>query len=467
MDKQLYCGAARRNVNPYKEVIDRIPGRDDTFIDDLFIRVIAISDGEKKCLLIAYESGYNFPDEQFAEIYQRFQIPEEQVLLFDCHNHTKLYGEKEGRSTVNPRKRFHLWEEWPEEEREAMKEYGLFARAQVMDAIEEALANLRPARMGHANGQSYINVCRNQRYMIEQPDGTLKEHYTVGTEPSFPIDHTVFVMKFEDVETNEPIAFFINYPMHNVAVIGNHIGKDGDRAWSSDVGGNCSQFMEQKYPGCVAVWSSGPAGNINPIICNQVMYPDPMTGAPTRYYPKENEFALVVLKMLSTRHFADIMETVRSIDHMTDKTELKCAIEISETPGLDGESVVRDGLYKVRMQTMRIGDVALFGVSGELYDSFGKLIRDTSPMKNTVIVTHVAMGVYISEYILSDWVFEHTASPEERMGMGPRDDKKGWVGTQLPGLADCIVGTEHSQIVPGYLSESFKNHTLSLFDKVL
>jgi hypothetical protein len=154
MEKPLYCGAARRNVNPYKEVIERLPGRDDTFLDDLHIRVIAVSDGEKKFLLIAYESGYNYIHEQFSAIYERFGIPEEQVMIFDCHSHTKLYGEHEGRSTENPRKRFHLFSEWPQEELDAMREYGLFARAKMLEAIEEALAGLRPARKGHAKGES-------------------------------------------------------------------------------------------------------------------------------------------------------------------------------------------------------------------------------------------------------------------------------------------------------------------------
>jgi hypothetical protein len=156
------------------------------------------------------------------------------------------------------------------------------------------------------------------------------------------------------------------------------------------------------------------------------------------------------------------MDTVRKIHHVTDKTELKCAVEMSETPGLDGENMVQPGLYKVRMQTLRIGDVALLGVSGELYDSFGKFIRETAPLKNTVIVTHVAIGTVQSEYILDDWAFEHSPSVTQRQTMGPRDGD-----AQRKGLATCIVGMEHSQIVPGYLKDSFKKHTLNLFDKIL
>jgi hypothetical protein len=83
-------------------------------------------------------------------------------------------------------------------------------------------------------------------------------------------------------------------------------------------------------------------------------------------------------------------------------------------------------------------------------------------MKNTVIVTHVAIGTVQSEYILDDWAFEHSPSSEQRQAMGPRDGD-----AQRKGLATCIVGMEHSQIVPGYLKDSFRKHTLSLFDKIL
>ncbi|MDR3342365.1 MAG: hypothetical protein LBT14_06175 [Treponema sp.] len=466
MEKQLYCGAARRKVNPWDDIIRRLhrkPERDVSFVDDLFLRVIAVCDGETKFLIIAYDSGYSCIDDQFAAIYERFGISSENVMVFDCHSHTKLYGGYQfGNLPPNPRKHYQEFYSWPQEEQDAMNEYGDFTRGQMLEAVGEALANLRPAKMGHAKGESYINVCRNQRYVIEQPDGSLKETYTIGVDPAAPIDHTVFVMRFDDIETGEPIAFFINYPVHNCVMIDNHSGENGKKAWSSDIGGNCSQFMEKKYPCCTAIWSSGPAGNINPIFGTEMLYPDPMTGAPTQMYSHGTELGIVMLKMLATRHFADIMDTVRKIRHMTDKTELKCAVEISETPGIDGDNVVHEGLYKVRMQMLRIGDVALLGLSGELYDSFGKFIREISPMKNTVLVTHVAIGTAQSEYILDDWAFEHSPSAGQRQKLGPRDGDAG-----RKGLATCIVGMEHTQIVSGYLKKSFKKHTLSLFDRIL
>lgn len=466
MEKKLYCGAALRKVNPPLDVIKRIhrkPDRDVSFVDDLFLRVIAISDGETRFLLISYDSGYSCIDDQFNAIYEKFGIPSDNVMVFDCHSHTKLYGGYQfGNLPPNPRKHYQEFFTWPQEEQDAMYEYGDMTRALMLDAVEEALNNLRPAKMGHAKGESFVNVCRNQRYVVEQPDGSLEECYTVGYAHEHPIDHTVFVIKFDDAETGAPIAFFINYPVHNCVMIDNHSGVNGKKAWSGDIGGNCSQYMEAKFPGSVAMWSSGPAGNINPIYGTELFYPDPMTGAPMRLHTEGAEIGLIMLKMLSTQHFADVLDTVRKINRMTDRTELKSTVEISKTPGLDGDNVEHEDLYKIRLQLLRIGDTALMGFSGELYDSYGKYIREISPMKNTVLVTHVAVGSCQSEYILSDWVFEHSASAEERQQFGPRDGD-----AQRKGLSTCIVGTEHSQIVPGYLKDSFKKHTLSMFDKVL
>ena len=466
MERILTCGAARRCVNPPEDIVlrtHRKPDRDTSCADDLYVRVLALGDGTETFLIISYDSGYSCIDDQLEEIEKTYQIRSDNVMIFDTHSHSKLYGGYQfGRLPPNPRKHYQEFYSWPQEEQDAMNRYGEMTRRLMLEAVGEALQTMRPARMGHAKGQSFINTCRNQRYVVEEPDGSLRELYTVGVNYEQKIDHTVFVMQFNDAETGRPIAFFMNYPVHNCVMINNHCGAHGKKAFSGDIGGNCCLYMEQKYPGCTALWSSGPAGNINPIFGTEAVYPDPMTGEPKQYHTTGAEIGPVILKMLSARHFQDIMETVRSIDHWTDKTELASAVEISKTPGYDGKNEIHEDLYKIRLQNLRIGDVALLGFSGELYDSFGQMIHALSPMKNTVIVTHAGVGTCQSEYILDDWALEHSDPVEQRQKNGPRDgdgDRKG--------LSSCIVGTEHSQIVPGYLKQSLKTHVLSLFDKTL
>lgn len=46
--------------------------------------------------------------------------------------------------------------------------------------------------------------------------------------------------------------------------------------------------------------------------------------------------------------------------------------------------------YRIRLQALQLGDVALVGVGGELYSSLGKVLRDASPVGNTVVINHNA-----------------------------------------------------------------------------
>lgn len=474
MNKKLYCGAAKRDVTPAKNILNRLPGRSNTILDRLYVRAIALGDGEKKYLMICFDSGRPHIQKLYAELEKSTGLGSDDILITHTHTHSGISIEPTGSLPPNPRKRFHLFENWPKDQQDAMTEYGEFTTIQCVEAAVEALENMRPAKMGHAKGESFINVNRNQHFNIEQPDGSIKVHYATGVEPTHPIDHTLFVMKFVDAETEEPIAFFINYPVHCCVLISNPCGENGKVATSGDIAGNCSHYMEAKFPDSIAMWCSGAAGDINPIMGCQMVYPDPMTGEPKRIYSKHPELGLSMLKMLSTRHFADIMEVQRKIDRLTDKTEIITTVEWSETPGLDEFNVEHEGLYKVRMHAIRINDVVLIGVSGEMWDSYAKLVKDTSPFKDTYIINQTAFGLARSEYIIDDWGFEHSASPAKRMEMGPRDfpkndnDPKAEHVMKFDGkIDDCMVGTEHTQIVPGYLSESFREHTLNIAEKLL
>lgn len=475
MKNKLYCGAGSRVINPWKEITDRLPGYSDTILDDQLVRAIALGDGTDRYILLCFDSGVPNPQTLYEKIEGETGVPSENVLIFTYPNHSKVSCVWEGAIRENPRKRFHLYKDWPKPMQEAMEEYGAFVTEEAMLAVKEALANMRPAKVGHAAGTSYVNVCRNQRFDIEQPDGAVIEHYATGFETNYQdIDRTLFVMKFVEADTEKPIAFFINYPMSCQVTMSNNCGKDGKIAITGDVGGNCCHYMEEKFPGSVAIWSCGPAGNINPIMSTQLVYADPMTGRPTRIFPESPEVGLIMLKMVATRHFADIMRVERQIDHCTEKTSLASVVEWSETPGYDEKNEIHEGLYKVRMQALRINDVMLMGISGPVYGSLAEKMRQASPFKNTYFITPNAAIIANSEYLLDDWVFEHSAPVEERMNLGPRDfphnnnDANAERVVKFDGkIDDCITGTEHSQIVPGYLADSLYRHTLSMAETLL
>ncbi len=58
--------------------------------------------------------------------------------------------------------------------------------------------------------------------------------------------------------------------------------------------------------------------------------------------------------------------------------------------------------YEIRLHLVRIGDVALYGFSGELYSSLGMRLKEISPLKNTVFINHDASLMARSHYIFDD-----------------------------------------------------------------
>lgn len=474
MKKQLLCGAASRIINPWSELTVLFPGYSDTILDDIRVRVICLSDTEEKYFIMSFGTAVPNAKDLCREIENKLHISSDHTTFFAVPNHSVIPCMDEALNIPNPRKQFHKVTEWPKERQDGMHAYSDFIIEKAIEAAKEAEASLRPARMGHATGESYVNVSRNQRFSLEQPDGSVREHYATGVEPRKEVDHSLFLMKFVDAATQEPIAFLINYAMLGMVTISNNLGKDGKMAITGDVPGKCCDYMEEKYPGSVALWSCGAAGNANPVMSLQMSYPDPETGRPQRLFAKDPEVGLIMLKLLSTRLFADIMETLRSINHYSENTKLGCEIEWSETPGYDENNKIVEGLYKVRMQGLRVGDVLLLGVSGNMYSSIAEQLVEASPFRYTRFITVHGGNLANSEYLLDDWVFEHSVPVEERMKMGPRDmphdnnDPKAERVMKFDGkIDDCIVGTEHSQIVPGTLVPSLKIHTTSISEKLL
>lgn len=457
MKNQLYCGASKRVVTPPTDMLPDLRGNIgmefNKVLDDLYLRVIALGSGTKKVLIICFESGYPCCDEIFEQLRRRTGVPQENILLLHTHVHAApMISGAINNSIGNPRKHINKFYEYPPAVQTATLRYSKFLAAQMYEAVDEAIASMRPARMGHATGSSYINVCRNVSYTASDGSG---EKYALGADLSIPIDHSLFAMKFEALD-GTPIAFFLNYPVHNCAMVFNRCGEDGKSAISSDISGRACRNLEKAYPGSVALWTSGAAGDIDPILGNEVFYPDPGSGGAVKM-PSDGKMADAILELLSAHHYADILRTIRKIDLTVGSMTMQSVVDWSHTPGVDKDNKIVDGLYSVRLQLVRLGDVALVGVSGELYHSYGELIKQLSPMKHTVILNHAASDLAFSEYIYDDDAFRHSPG----LVQSPPD------AIAPSGLCGGIVGINTSQMVPGYFSDSLKSIIPAMFEEVL
>ncbi len=453
MNGKLYCGVSKKRITPSEELLPNLRGLMNYcfggVIDELYVRTIVFDDGENKTLIVSYDlDKAPYPEENFTEIYELTGIPKDNILYFGTHTHTApLTGKRPGfgKNRLPEDKQVknatHLYEE--------------FLKTTMLEAVQEAISSMQPAKMGFSTGKSYINVNRTQDYIITDENGQDLAVCDLGVNPEGPVDHTVFVMEVEDLEGN-PIAFFVNFAVHCALMIWNAYGEN-EIGISGDIAGNVSQMIKKKFDGSVAIWSSGAAGDVNPTMLNQVYFPDPNTGENKLYKVYGLETALVMLKMTSTRHFADILKVIKKIDNFTQQASVGSVVEWSRTPAYkitkleNGELAYEESdsaePYEIRMHLVKIGYVALMGISGELYSSLGFKIQEVSSYKNTYIINHDASMMAKSGYIFDDETIGRCAKvPAKYMN--------------LPGATRGI------RSVLGYVAPSLEKNTIKMFEKL-
>lgn len=440
------CGSAHGCITPESALMPNLRGLRNSLIggvlDDLYVRVVALGNGTEKALLIAFDlDKAPYPMEQIAKITQRTGIPEQNILMFSIHTHTcpvTGFRPEEGPNDIRKK---------PKEVQQATAQY----EKQIFDVlhrcVDQAIEGMRPARVGYATGESYINVHRNQEYTYMDENGALHNVLALGVNPKQWVDRTLFAMRFEDLQES-PIAFFLNYPVHNCVMHANQCC-DGKLGISSDIGGNICRFLEEANPGATAIWSSGAAGDVNPLASNEAYYPNPQTGKMQEFITPGGDYSM--LTVLAARHYADVQAVLRNITCSTTSIELHGLIDWIYTPGRDvivkedgtldsitGESV---SPYEVRVQLLRLGSVFFYGFSGELVSALGKRVQGLLLEKKMVIINHNLSLAARSGYIFDD-------------------------ETLLADTENMLPGHRNSHMLPGYFQEALLSKTIELFKKL-
>lgn len=417
-DTPLLVGAAIRDVTPTIENgmlpiagIGRDAGPIVDVIDPIHTRIIALQSGETTALIVCTETGKGPYGPQFAALLSEHTgIPVDAIFYTTTHTHSapEITSEidldfKEG------------------EEVDTKQLWGKYVLEQMCSGADEALANLQPAKVAVGYGESFINVNRNRIYTRREDGSTYVE---LGYNPTGISDKTLTVLRFDSLD-DKPIAFLINYPMHMVTMIANTYF-DGQTGISADINGYVSTLLEKENEGAVAVWTSGAAGDQNPISSNQVMIPVPETGELLTYYTGDYD----IMKYWGSIHFADILSVLNTMDEGIPNLNLAYASGSSTLP--TREDVEADG-FDIHLKVLRIGDIALVGSPGELFTSLGMYMKESSSLENTIIFNHTwtQEGSY-NGYIGDDYALVNG-------GYGVRPARATYaVGTISDGLADLM-----------------------------
>ncbi len=388
MPEQIYCGAAKRKITPSPELLPYmfgLMGRQYCKVrDELFVRVLAFRAGKKTALIVVYDlDKATHPAEWPRRIEEETGVPADDILYLAIHTHTAPltgYRPFEGPNFI---------ERKPPEVQAKVREYEAFLLGQLLDAAKAALAGLVPARFGYARGKCDIGVNRCAQYDVKNEDGTVSPMVSVGFCADGTADRTLLALRVENASTGAPIAFFTNYAVHCVAGFLNDCG-GGKSFLSADIGGEVSRALEAEHPGSVALWTSGPAGDINPVQMVQTFHPDLTTGAPVERRIVGEDAADAAITAMAGRQLAAIRAALGRVTCDIGAADIKTAVDraVTKCTAFADRAAGCGEDYTIRTHLLQIGPLALIGIDGELYTSHGQAMKAASPVADTFILNH-------------------------------------------------------------------------------
>lgn len=407
----LQVGAAKVDITPAPDAalpMGGYGGRTQGFQsihDHIYARAIVISDGTNQAALLAWEL-VAMPTQVWEDLSQRVSkelgIPADHVIFAAVHDHSapSLVGMFGRPPAPGAPASAYPGGHPPSPGTIA---YTTKVANDAFEAVRQAKANLQPAQFGFGTGKAYVNINRREYF----PD---KGWWWLGYNPDGPSDKTVAVVKFTDL-SGKPIAFFINYPVHAVVMGPDNLAVTGDLA------GATSRYVEQYYQGKiqtrsdggwelnvtdaekagnetpVAIWTSGAAGDQNPMTMD-----------------RGEDFTMVdgIGKILGE----ESVRVAKDIKVMSSQATLHAAQRVITCAGrrvTPGPRPRKDYTWEdtdpvnIRLSVIRLNDMALTGVSGEVFTEIYQHLKKDSPLNDTVMITH-ANGS--SGYIPSDNAFQ-------------------------------------------------------------
>ncbi len=293
------------------------------------------------------------------------------------------------------------------------EKYWVVELAAGKEAVRRALDAMRPAKYGFGETDSFVNVNRD----LKTPFG----YWVEGKNFAGYSDRTLAVIKFVDL-AGKLICAFCNYPMHNTCI---HMMKDfdGKSKTSGNVSGIDCAYAEKHYGEDVVVaWSSGAAGNQNPIFSHNLQYE--YADGYSASVPLPDGVGYMLMEYCGRTHGVDIVKGIDSIEdysenmpvcHIFKDVLLPAQKRVDEGaargPVRMGGNVIRDENEipygqvppvpkvpemaddpehpaKLQMQLHLLGDIALVCANAELYCEIGRDMKEASPYRKTIIVTH-------------------------------------------------------------------------------
>lgn len=360
----IILGTAQVDITPAKPVLmSGYEARKTPFTgihDPLFASALYFAGNGTSFLLITADViGFRaeFVDALKAKISSAVGTPPENIWITAVHNHGGPAIKADEDKVPGPN-----------------EEYIGILMGKLVDLSVEASKKAMPFRMGIGKGSCRLNI--NRRAVFA--DGST----WLGRNLDGPCDHEVGVVKFED-GSGATLAVLLNWPCHGTAS-----GQDNYQITADWPGAAARTLKDRIGKDVIVAVTAGASGDINPIYGPGTDFDEIEAVG----YHVGSEAARTLASIET--HPVRSLETADAAMSLTGKKACPDRRpRVSYEAGPDVE---------VRLSAVKIGDLVLCGVSGELMNEIGLEIKKKSPYSGTFVVTHCNGS---SGYICTDQAF--------------------------------------------------------------
>lgn len=228
--------------------------------------------------------------------------------------------------------------------------------AWVDKALEEAVDSMEPVKMGVTITSDDVAVSRRPSLAINE---------------KLAFDNTLLLASFTSVKTGKPVSYLSNIAIHNTSLGNGRL--DNAKYNTSELTGNAMAYIEnQMGEGFTSVFMNGAYGDAGPNV----------------YGDYQAEYETIVKRA---------EELGRKIHSILQNLPAKSA------QGVKGATTVTRLNYRPQEDMYftgaHVGELAFFGVSGEIFSSIGAVIKEASPFPYTITTANTnAFHSYMPSY---------------------------------------------------------------------
>ena len=327
-------------------------------LDPLYAKALVLDDSQEKIAIVSADLLW-VPLEMTNEIRQKAReklgIPQQNVMICGTHTH---FAPKIDRIAKN----------WPDAAvAEIDESYVRVLKKKIFDSIMLADKGVKEVRLGVGKGEM-TEIVYNRR--TKKPDGTVAMTFNLpAASPDLtfgPVDPELCVLRVDDSE-GELVAAVVNYACHPVS--GDPM-REKFYYISADYPGYTAQVIEQAEGGN-CIFLLGTAGDMNPVRLNRT-HPRMQTG-----------------KALGGAVLRYIQFTKPCSDVKISAHQRQVSLPIKK--GLPPERLLSVGkdaeTRETEIQVLRIGDVYIVGLPGEVLVEIGLEIKAKAGIENLFVVS--------------------------------------------------------------------------------